>query len=670
MAIAAPPNSDRGTTIELNGQGFQVVGVVGGKADVGAADEQNFLLDVPAVYADCSGGLGATERHIPGMYSWGRFIDTFSCPGVVLPAGKLIEIMPDEEKFQFGLQASWVMGSDLYLGVGRHIKKIAGMTGTTWTHFYDTGPGVSVWSVKKFNGKVAVGTATTGFFSVDKLTVIDESTLAVNTYASVLRMNLATVTWAPTGTPRETIVGNPDGSTLRYCTGDITVDANWVPAAGSPIPVGNSSYTIFTIAGAPRHVYVGTTGGLRDINAYGETPNLTPYWENSFDINSGQTVMVMDDHIYTNHGFGAERIPITGERQDIPEQYQPGIGLPFTGPMQGRITRQCVWGNGWGIAAIANVGLNESYICMFKDKLKAGVDVPGPVVWHGAYAVIPGTCSHLNVISPPGGQPFLLIGGVDSITNEVKVYRQSLPQAPNSLQALRTGEAHEFASEAKIYFADGWMEYITGNRAASRFDIVAAEMTGTPIITVSANIDDADTSTAANVSYDEFGKAYERWGSSRRNGRVSRRTRRTWPSAATLKFLVTLTGSATSPAVFKALRVRADINFENPDVRTYVLDLRNSQETLAGTIELKGALARLNMLKQLVSLRSTQVAMIDEFNETWQVSVLQIAWEEKGLTSSDWGITASIQVRFLYRTGVTYRGGYNYNELNPWGGAA
>ena len=55
------PHRTAGSTIEINGLGLQVIGQIPGQFEVGAQDERKFLLDVPAVYADCSGGMGASE---------------------------------------------------------------------------------------------------------------------------------------------------------------------------------------------------------------------------------------------------------------------------------------------------------------------------------------------------------------------------------------------------------------------------------------------------------------------------------------------------------------------------------------------------------------------------------------------------------------------------------
>lgn len=651
------PHRTAGSTIEINGLGLQVIGQIPGQFEVGAQDERKFLLDVPAVYADCSGGMGASEYHVPGMYADGRFIDTFSCPGVVLPAGEMVELTGTQGWIGYapGALAAFMHNGEPHVIGGRPIYRINQVAGAvpTVTQIRDLGPNRAGQSAVSFKGSLWIGTFNSSTNAWGALEQLDSSGVWT-THAGLIRRHLAgPLDWAPTGTPRKVMVATTSHHEAMYVYGDPATAGDWLPTA-APIEVADAGYTVLSITMTPRHVIFGTQGGIHDLDSYGRSPNLTPWFLKEYDINNGGMTFILDEYVYFCHAFGLGRVAVDGLRQDVPEWCNPGQGYAYSGEVYGRPQAGCTW-NGMGIVGLYNHNTNETHVMMFKDRRYAGVDGRGPLVWHGAYSVVPGRATLLQVVSEAGFNPKLIIGVADPAqagsTAPYRLFIQSLPLASNAYQELLGLGSHRFAAEGSIVFADGWPAHPTGYRDIWTGDIEGQQMKGTQTITVSANQNSEETS--GELAWTEIG-------SSNSNGTAPLTVPTDFGPAARLRFKVVLTGSSEQPPVFMSLRVRADVNFKLSDIRTYIVDLRDDQSTAIGTPDPRAAYNRLLQLKRLCDQASSQVSMRDELGQTWQVRLIDIDWTEDPKDADTYGFAARLVVRFLSRT-------YHYDSGDVYG---
>lgn len=656
------PYRSRAGEITIDGESYRLRTNIGGQSDVGSADERQYLLDQPAIYADFSGGMGASLASRPGMYGWGEWIDTFSAPGMVLPAGKVYEFDVDGGYlgYDFGLSAAFELGADLYLCSGRGIYKCAGGTSASLTIAKDIGDGYATADAVVWKDAAYIGTYAVSTTAPDLLYRTVDGAVFTTT-AGLKRKHLAVVTWRPTGTPIDVIIGTSTAFDVTYVSGDPMTAGDWKSPV---IRIGSGLFHIRSMVAAPRRVFFGTQVGIRDFDEYAHAPNLTPSWRQRYDIDNGMATALLDNYVYASFVDGLERVALNGERQDIPEPCGVGVGLPFSGPVSGRYTALCTW-NGWLIAAIWNQSMNKSYICFGQDRRVAGIEGPGPMVWHGAYTVLDGRVTKLYVHTPQGAAlttrtTYLWIGTANDATGSYHLYRQSLPKGGNAYQDLLYGGQHQYvATGAALYLGDGWPQNPTANRAIWRYDIEAQRMTGVQSVRVEANTDGADADLDGDVDWTEQAL-------SNRSGRVSVIAPSSMGSSARVALRVLLDGTDEQPPVFLSLRVRADINHEIQDVRTYEIDLRDSQDTGIGTAEVRSALSRLRTLQRLAGIRSSRVTVIDEFGVTWQAMVVRIEWGQRRRDNDDYAVSPRLTIRYLYRA-IEYSQGDRYDDGHPRG---
>lgn len=647
----------RAGEITIDGDSYRVRGAIAGQSAVGSADERQSILDQPAIYTDFAGGMGASLWHVPGMYSWGRWVDTWSSPGMVLPSGELVEITDGWEPYALGTAATFELGNDLYICAGRIVHKCAGGTAALLTRAADLGGDIAARSAVNFKDAIYVGTSNLLTGAVGPLWKTTDGATWTSDPA-VNRAYLANITWRPTGTPVNTLLGTTSAYQIRSVTGDPLVAANWGPT----IDVGNSLRHIRSLVAAPRHVYIAKQEGVLDLDEYGNTPNLTPYWKDQFDVNNGAASVILEGYIYTSFQSGLVRVLLDGTRQDLPEMCGVGTGVSFSGPIIGRYTALAIW-NDWLVAAVYNPGTNTSYIMFGQDRRVSGIAGPGPMLWHGAYGEVTGIVTHLRAHTPPTndivGPAYLWIGVTDNVGGQYHLYRQSLPRSGSAYQELLHSGAHRFrTSDVALYLADGWPDAPTARRAIWRYDVEAQRQVNSSI-RVLANVDGADADLDGDPDWTEQM-------ATNRNGRSTGIAPASMTSAARVQLQVELNGTATQPPVFLSLRVRADVNHELQDIRTYILDLRDGQETGADTAEVRAALARLRTLQRKVGRDAIRATVIDEFGARWQAMVVRAEWGEERRGPQDYAISPRISIRYLYRT-IQYSVGDRYTEGHPYG---
>lgn len=137
--------------------------------------------------------------------------------------------------------------------------------------------------------------------------------------ASRLAGVVTTITGGAPSTTR--LIGNQ----IRHVIGgqDPLVEANWV----APIVVGSGGYAINSLVGAGQHLIPICGNGIHDFDEQ-RSFNLTKYWETTASFNNGTTAAILGRYLYTNRGFGIDRIFLgdLGVEQNEPGECGPAYG--------------------------------------------------------------------------------------------------------------------------------------------------------------------------------------------------------------------------------------------------------------------------------------------------------------------------------------------------------
>lgn len=589
--------------------------------------------DVPVTWDDFSLGFGYSRRWGQrGGYAYGLGIDA-RYPRAVIPAGALTDTgFPTTLG---GVTDSFELNNHLYCVTGTgYVIKYTNKIGTPTVETYLGA--LSLNSAVVFNGSAYVG-GVNGAGTPQNLRRLSGSTWSE--LAGVPGNRLATVTWyTADNIPSFRLLRTDTAHSLTQCSADPSVPGNWAAS----IPIGNQTYPIQTLVGSPRHVYALRPDGLYDITAFGESPNLTPYWGDVTDSLSGQTGVIANDYLIAAHAMGLDAVPLNGQRQDAPNWCQPGYLLPNETPIQGRVTALTTE-SGWVIAAVYNVATSTSYVMYGKPRTDPGVpNGPGPFLWHGAMASVTGYVTHMTVVSPSSGPALLYLFSVDGST--VRGHTVSLPRAATPLGDWLSGGTHRFQESARLYFPVEDWENDTARKYLWRYELTADNLGTGRGLDLYAQLDDAawirqTTMTggprlAANAV--SGGAAYH------------------------VGHYVQLRSSSTQPVILRALTARAEMAVEQTDVRSYTVLFGGGIALRNGSPDLRDPLV---VWAQVLNLmQAAPITMVDQFGRVLTVRVLQgLSYQAIEERADQWYLRADITVRVLavqgrYDQGHVYDG--------------
>ncbi len=415
----------------------------------GPSNEQETLVirDVPVVMDDFSGGFGYSQRwDVPNTYAWTEGL-TCRNPRVVVPAGELTMVTDlgvigrVKSSVEFNGQVFW--GTE----AGRIIVASNGTGTPTVTATITGAPALK--SACTYNGDAYIG-STGNLIRINSVGSITELTGITRPYvASVFTVTADNV-------PAYRLVGNDSNSTIKYTSGDPSVAGNW----GAAIPIGDTTFPITGITASNRHVYFLKINGIHDLDELGNSPNMTPYWRQTLDTGAVQIALIQDGFLYATQGRrGLERINLAQGpiRRDAPEWCHPGFGIANETPIQGYPTA-IVNEQGWLCVAIFNPVNGKSYIMYGKDRRSLGIDGPGPILWHGAEAVIVPSGANtwaevtdLHVSVPTTGNPVLWISVFQQTSQHLEMWKLDLPKAASPLGDVFQGGAHRFTTAGSLY---------------------------------------------------------------------------------------------------------------------------------------------------------------------------------------------------------------------------
>lgn len=552
------------------------------------ANEQASIQLTPANQVTWHRGSGASLPLLPGMHAWSK--NGWTCdPGLVLPGPLVTTVaLPNADG---DVAAFAEQDGDLYVFAGRYVTRIPTGSGAPVAEA-DLGVGfqTTIGGVRRFNNNLQVGGLATGF-AWEK--VSGGGAWLHSTDSN--RGALGSVFWTIGAVTAERLVGQVGSSGIKYVAfgADAKVNANWAPT--NPIDVG---YPINSLVATRDHIYIATTGGLKDLDSSGLAPNLTPEAEAQVFATNGLATLAADGWIYYGLGYGLKRVRVanSNEYAQIQDVTPPGNALPNETPVTGlplAITRYAnyiilaQWDSGtqpggttyisWGRESLGGYG-------QYAEKAFAGREI-GPMVWNCCPIVLDGLkVTRMWVSGLVSGNPRLWMGVTDSGG------ARSLRWAPLALQTpyqdLRNGRPYRFAQTFDLYesyedFGDDAMPKVIPDLVSEAENLGV----GTSMA-VYAAVD-------GNSNYDQIGTL-----------NASPRamlTPVTEIKANRIQIKYSGTGTSLAPPILRKRAIRA---FGRPDVRevrTYQLligsGVRHQGGNVAGTNTLaqKGALAGLQV---------------------------------------------------------------------------
>lgn len=553
-----------------------------------------------------------------------------------MPAGKVTEIALPPTSGPGSWTPAWITGSArlnvqgverIYLGTtGPHVLALhedglaAYVAHTFAAPFSSTGMAV-------FNNRI-------WFSGGNGLAYIDGATgIASAVSRTVSRAQLASVTWRPLGVPTPVLFGISDAynfNSVRWCP--ITADPMDDTAWSAPVRIGGDGrYRVNSLAVAPRHVYMLRPDGVWDMDELGARAfNVAPWVEEAVDYFNGGWGLHIGDGLYYSHSQGLAFVPTSGEAQYGPEWAHPGWGLPYEGPVRGRINTGTLH-NGWGLVGqwSESVG-GESYVLAGRRDQDAAYGAASHV-WHGAEAVIPSAIQHMKVYTMgwASGQPqTLMTTGDDGSPPVVKAYWQSLSKSGTPLQEMLWGGGFVPAAAASLFLpADPW-DRPSAVKTMLQFEMVTERLSTNDTLKVYAAADSgswADQGTADGGDYTSFAPLELTEG----------------------RFIRTRVDALGSP-ILRSLELRAAVGVELREARVYrvVLGYDNALKTPRGR-ETRDPEQRMLDLKTMLG----RVVTLED-GYPMRVRVLQVmAPERRQLGTANrpgaWALVCPIMVSIL-----------------------
>jgi hypothetical protein len=594
-------------------------------------------------YKDTSGGAGWGERLADNVYSYGAPSHN-RVPGMILPPGQL-EQVSGFPSIAGSVRAGFELGADLYVVAGSFAVKLPNGNGTPVVdQNLATGGDFTAYSALTWDGNGYVGGEMTGA----GIWRCDGTSRAWTRSADVRRKYLASVYWVRGNVGKQRLVGSSWAGGVLYSwatssilytdSDDPMTEAVW----SEEIAVGNAEYSITGLGASNQVLYVLKTNGLHTLDDRLYSPNVTAYRQNQHELNNpSKPVLVFNGHAYFGSEHrGLERVPIAGgsslARADRPQQCNFGFGLPNTSPIGGEATALCN-DNGWLAQTYYSATSDTTYLCYGLDYADLNLSAPGvggPLLHHGAEAVIPGVRIDWLFWHAPAGAnfaPALLLGGINTSTSLAVLYRLSLPRFGNPYQDLLLGGPMQFADTWVCDFPrdnwgnDGWTKDTT--RVTIRGDRL-----GDAALRVYGAQDGGAFGSELGVStseYDYFPLD-------------------TQTAARDWTFRVQGSGTSTAPAILRSFEAQASVYIETAPVVTYTVVAGTGTVNHVGKEDTRDPYLVEAALRVLAGQRCT---LRDERGRTRVGRVLQqgleVAWEELPSGERTGRITATVPVMLL-----------------------
>lgn len=643
--------------IELDGVGMKLLDAIDIRPDPGSEPPPD------AIYRDFSAGAGLPYG--PDGYGWIDGSESSDDPagpwpggdcrsGVFMPSGKIHKLNILVPHADAAVRSIVNFQGSLFFFGGRYPIAVSNGTSPNGSFTADFGAGVTANHINAatvFNGQIVVGLDGAGLGSV--ATTTDGVTWPISSLGfNAVKTNH--VFWDSGGVGAERLIVQATTNSIRTCSGDPTVGANYSAAITVP---SMASGGINSMPCSAKHLYLCGPAGVFDIDSRGHASNLVPDFAQSYIIGNGGASIIHDGDLHVNAGNGIRRIPLGGARVDEPEQYQPGIESADSGsPIWGYASLPSVV-NGWLVWPIWNPSKNRTYIMLAKDKRLLGKDVPGPMVWHGSLGTFPGIVTATLVNSPSSGGETRLWCATEG-PNEI--YWMTMPFSGNPYQEyVHGGTTHQWGEHTSMYVGPRW------------------ERPATKIIPLGYNIESENTDGGSRVSVfrrndkevdssDE--PVWARKAVAQNGAYVSPRDLGN-ESFSTIDFRYDLDGTETEPAILRSVRIEADVNVIQRIWRKYTAVIMSPQVTARGTKQRRSIRSVIRGLRQLEGINATPVQFIDEDGEEARVRMIPSMIEQKRKTrNGKWEHVVTFVLETLNRR-IRWTTGERWDQTDQWGAA-
>lgn len=340
----------------------------------------------PVTWITWHRGSGAARKVLPGMHDHtirGWTLD----PGLLMPGPKVTHLALAAQDGE-GPAGQGIVEKDgaLYVATGRYIGKIVPtLTGATITTEKDFGPTQDVSSLGAFGGKLWAFMGTTANIAEQTGVGVWDQALT-GALGPVQRGLQARVFWSVNSggsvVTAERIIGTNGTNGIQYAQATLHDSAAWTP---NPNPIKIEG-TITGLVASYNHVYIGTTEGIRDLDASGIAPNITPEMEDFVLPTNGIAMLAADGFIYSNAGYGIIRVQVRGDQAGIPQWVTPMHGLPSEAPYSGVYTALVRFGR-YIIAAQWDQSKNVAALSFGRESIEGEL---GQMVWHSYPIVLEG----------------------------------------------------------------------------------------------------------------------------------------------------------------------------------------------------------------------------------------------------------------------------------------
>lgn len=447
----------------------------------GPADDADQASDQSVSWSDWSLGMnfGRVDRIGRGGYSYGLGVDTRD-PRRVMPAGKITDLTMPSSGFthapirgfqQFGSHVYCVTGADDTTPLATSdILRIVNSDSTvvvSGRYQSDSAPYFCGRSIIQYRGYLYVG-GYNGFMR-RKMTVVnspdggpfDDTSPGDGTAwdeYSFQRIFLAKQQWKVAGISDFYILANDTDYSMVYTAADPSIDGNWSSPTGviqdDPTAVtyiGDQLHAIKSVATSNHRVWWGKTEGMIDVDSTGYAANATPFVADALDEKNCQATFYHDGYTYFYTSMGFMRMQTNDRvRNDVPENVQPGLGRAVEGPIYGEVPCNPTSDNGWLVVPIYNG--NDSFLIYGQDPRALGVDVPVPLIWHGAMAHFPGKKITALGKTTQTGWPQLLIGLWDPVEEETSISKMYMLKSGSAYQSWQHDDDYRFQNRWRLFF--------------------------------------------------------------------------------------------------------------------------------------------------------------------------------------------------------------------------
>lgn len=430
-------------------------------AQLSPADADSPLADwlEPIVQEDWSGGVGVHSNATPGCYT--------RTPGHVLPAGAATTVtIPAGGSAQVPIVAFCEYGNDLYAAEegdainGGRVLLLTGGTGAAWTVSLALAAGEIIRDLCVFDNGAGVNylyassTSSSGLSgrlhrTLDGVTWTHTDAAGTGaghdfgTGAASGRNRMRREFWKTAdgfGASRLIVISS--GNTIAYTRPNLDPfnAASWVEG----VPIGTDTY-IDELAGARRHIWIGSKSDVHDLNELGESPGLMGY-QNRTPSGIRFPIQYYNGYVYRAGANTLDRIYVdtsTAVLQEKPQQCAPGFGTPAENEWRGYPTAFAIE-QGYLVTSIWNPTTGRSGIFWGIERNTPGID--NPLAWFGPEIVSTGF-RRVTAMAPSmlAGDRRMWVASVTSNGTRETIW-VSLPVAGAPIQDLISGGTHRFAT--------------------------------------------------------------------------------------------------------------------------------------------------------------------------------------------------------------------------------